>query len=559
MNKKLVIIAMLLNVCSIAQNNVAFKWANVLQGTNSSSLSYSIAIDHLGNSILTGYFSGTIDFDPSTSVANLTSTTSYTGTPSSDIFIAKYDKNGNYIWAINMGGDRSDQANALSVDAFGNIYITGFYQISADFDPSSSSHVLTAQVGSGGTSAFYNAFLAKYDSNGNLVWVNNLGGDKYDNSHSIALDAIGNVYITGEFVGLANFDPSSSHSNIYDTGGGNAFLAKYDSNGQNKWAISLGGNYSDVGKVVSIDNAGYIYLTGYFHGIADFDPSGSNTNLISSIKLNGFPSQDIFLAKYDSNGNIIWAKSMGGIDDDESRDLVIDNQGNTYMTGHFKGIADFDPSSNTKNLTSLGYMDVFLSKYDNNGNLLWANSFGNPYSNDIASSIALDSSGNITIAGSFYGTVDFDFSNNSAIITSAGNNDAFISKYSPNGNYLEAFSLGGMGNEYIYSLVMDKSNNINIVGYFNGINSDFDPSKATAYYSSTGISAFVAKYSECSSSNSTDIQVACDTYTWAQNSMTYTATGLYNDTIQNAAGCDSVITLNLTINNATSSATNVTA
>ncbi|MBI2967709.1 MAG: SBBP repeat-containing protein [Bacteroidetes bacterium] len=185
----------------------------------------------------------------------------------------------------------------------------------------------------------------------NYQWTKSIGSTGYDFGSSVAIDAGGNAFITGYFSGTADFDPSAGTANLTSVGGYDIFFAKYDSNGNYLWAKSIGSSGNDKGKGIAVDGSGNTYITGYFTGTADFDPSAGTANLTSV----GF--YDIFFAKYDSNGNYLWAKSIGSSVTDYGYSIAIDAGGNACITGSFTGTADFDPSAGTANLTPVGIYD----------------------------------------------------------------------------------------------------------------------------------------------------------------------------------------------------------
>ena len=386
----------------------------------------------------------------------------------------------NYEWAKAIGGSTLDESNSIALDNLGNIYITGYFQGTADFDPSASVANLTS-TGS------RDVFFAKYDSEGNYVWAKNIGGSSYDVGYSIKVDVLGNVYVGGIFQGTADFDPSASVANLTSAGGLDAFFAKYDNNGNYVWSKNVGGSAYDYVTSIALDDSGNIYITGYFYGSSDFDPSASTVNLTAS-------GDDVFFAKYDNDGNYIWAKNVGGSAYDNGVFIAVDNSGNVYLTGFFINTADFDPSASVANLTSAGIRDIFFAKYDNDGNYIWAKAIGGS-TNDDVTSMVLDSSGNVYITGIFLGTADFDPSTSVENLTSSGFEDIFFAKYDNNGNYVWAKNVGGSEDDQSYSIALDASSNIYITGGFNNT-ADFDPSTANAYLAAApgNRDVFFAKY-----------------------------------------------------------------
>ena len=215
------------------------------------------------------------------------------------------------------------------------------------------------------------------------------------------LDGSGNIYVTGYFSGTVDFDPGLGTSFLTSTGSGDMFIIKLNNSGDLVWAQGIGGEVKTILADVILDGDGNLYLTGQFRDIVDFDPGAGINNMTSA------GGADIFVSKFDTAGNFLWAKSMGGASDDEGYEIVLDNGGNVYATGTYSGTADFDPGIGITNLTSAGGNDIFVSKLDANGNFVWARSMGGT-SSDEGNDIVLDSSGNIYTIGDYHGTADFD-------------------------------------------------------------------------------------------------------------------------------------------------------
>ncbi|MBI3123960.1 MAG: SBBP repeat-containing protein [Ignavibacteriales bacterium] len=444
-------------------------------------------------------------------------------------------------WAKSIGGTSSDYANSMAVDGSGNVYVTGNYASTADFDPSGNTTNLTSAGG-------YDIYFAKYDANGALLWAKSAGGTGTDYGNSIAVDASGCIYVTGYFSGTANFAPSEGTANRTSAGSSDIFFAKYNANGNIMWVKSVGGTSGDYGNSIAVDASGNVYITGHFSGTADFDPSDNTTNLVSwvysdifcakydangallwansaegdsydygkSIAVDGsgnvyitgsFSSQaffgteylfstgseDVFFAKYNSSGTIQWAKKVGGTNSEDCNSIIVDGSSNIYIAGGFQGTADFDPSAGTTNLTSAGSLDVFFAKYNYSGDLQWAkNISGTDY--DIGNSTAVDGSGYVFVTGFFSGTTDFDPSGGTTNLTSAGSNDAFFAKYNSSGVLQWAKNVGGANDDRSQSISVDESGYTYIAGFFRET-ADFDPSAGTTNLTSAGVDdIFFAKY-----------------------------------------------------------------
>jgi hypothetical protein len=283
-----------------------------------------------------------------------------------------------------FGGTDDDSGNAIAVDSIGNVYTTGTFIGTVDFDPGAG----TANLVSAGSS---DVFISKLDSSGNYVWAKRFGGTDSDEGFSITLDSSGNVYTTGIFRSTVDFDPGDGIANLTSAGNTDVFVSKLNSSGNLVWAKKFGGTSPDEGKSIAIDSTGNVYTTGTFRGTVDFDPGAGTANLVAA---GGNSDIDVFISKLDTSGNYVWAKGFGGTDIDSGRSIAVDTNGNVYTTGIFRSTADFDPGAGTTNLTSAGGPDVFISKLDSSGNFVWAKRFGGT-SGEYGVAIDLDSTGNV--------------------------------------------------------------------------------------------------------------------------------------------------------------------
>ena len=447
-----------------AQN---FAWAKSM-GSTANDSSRSIAVDAAGNVYTTGFFAGTVDFDPNAGVSNLTAA------GGEDIFVIKLDATGNLVWAKAVGGvTGSDRGYGISVDAAGNVYTTGFFAGTVDFDPNAGVSNLISVSGSS------DIFVSKLDTNGNLIWAKAMGGTSGDIGFGISVDAAGNVYTTGQFQGTVDFDPNAGVSNLTAVGSNDIFVSKLDATGNLIWAKAMGGTSSDSGNGIAVDAAGNVYTTGNFAGTADFNPNAGVSNLTSA------GSTDIFVSKLDTTGNLVWAKAMGGTTADVGYAMSTDTVGNVYTTGNFAGTADFDPNAGVSNITAAGGNDIFVSKLDTAGNLVWAKAMGSSTANDIGLGISSDAAGNIYTTGNFGGTADFDPNIGVSNITVAGSIDIFVSKLDTAGNLVWAKAMGGTSFDVGYAISTDAAGNVYTTGYFQGTG-DFDPNAGVYNLTSVG-------------------------------------------------------------------------
>jgi len=385
-----------------------FIWAKTI-GSTLYDVGIDIAIDAAGNVYTTGAYSGAADFDPGAG------TTTLTPAGSRDIFIVKLDVNGNFMFAKSMGGSSPDAGNSITVDNSGNIYTTGYYSGTADFDPGAGLYEFSS------LKAGEDIFVLKLNAAGDFAWARTAGGGLPDQGTAIALDVAGNSFITGFYNNDANFNPAGSGAGgLLPAGvGNNIFVLSFSAAGAFGWVKAMGGTGNDIGYGITVDAAGNIYTTGYFSGTADFDPGAGTASLTSA-----GTNVDIFVSKLDNQGNYVFARSMGGTNGDVGYSIALDGTGNIYTYGSFAGTADFDPGAAINGVTSAGLADVFISKVDNAGNFVWVKTFGGT-NDDIGYAMALDGVGNIYTTGIFAGTADFDPDAPVFNMTSAGNNDVF--------------------------------------------------------------------------------------------------------------------------------------
>ncbi|HMU93915.1 MAG TPA: SBBP repeat-containing protein, partial [Anaerolineales bacterium] len=303
-----------------------FLWAKSMGGVDAYTRSSKISIDSYGNVYTTGYFGGTVDFDPGAGVYNLTSSGDI-ALGYGDGFISKLDENGNFVWARNVGGLNDDSITGSALDANGNIYTSGSFVETADFDPGVGTYNLTSEGGS-------DIFVSKLDANGDLVWAKRIGGSLYDYGGGVAIDLIGNVFLTGSFIDTVDFDPNAGAYILTSTGAYDPFVVNLSNDGNFVWAVSMGGAGWDYGGDIAIDSNNNVYTTGVFEDIADFDPGAGIFNLTS------MGGRDIYISKLDDIGNFVWAKSIGGVGFEFISDIALDQNGNVYTTGAITQSAD---------------------------------------------------------------------------------------------------------------------------------------------------------------------------------------------------------------------------
>jgi hypothetical protein len=368
-------------------------WANSAGGSADDE-SKGIAVDDSGNSYVTGMFkSSSISFGSVT----LTNNGGY------ELFITKYNSSGSVVWAKSAGGSDDDFGIGLATDSSGNCYLTGY------FASSSITFGSTSLINhSSDTTDF---FIVKYDPSGNPVWANSAGGTDYDYGIRVATDGSSNSYVVGKF---SSSSITFGSTTLINNGSSDIFIVKYDVSGNIVWAKSSGGNLADNGESIVIKANGNIYVTGYF--LSSSITFGSNTLINNGL-------EDIFIVQYDSSGNPVWARSIGGGDSDLAYGITSDAGSNIYVTGYFwSSSINFGPY----NLTNNGVSDIFVAKYDDSGNVVWAKSVGGT-NLDIVINIGVDGGNNSYLTGAFYSS---SITFGSVTLTNNGVCDFYIAKLS---------------------------------------------------------------------------------------------------------------------------------
>ncbi len=461
------------------------QWAKQMAGPDGST-GRSVTVDASGNVYTTGFFSGTVDFDPGPGVVNFTA-------ENQDIFVSKVDASGKFVWAKQLGGPLGGNGNyglSIAIDAGGNIYTTGYFGGTVDFDPGPGVYNLSVSHYSVSNPNPTDAFISKLDADGNFVWAKQIDGAtsmSIVSGQGIVVDAAANVYVTGYFRGTATFP-----GGIISLSEGTAktiFVVKLDVTGNTVWAKNMGGPYdasisTDISEAIAVDAIGNVYTSGRFSGTADFDPGAAVFNLTASTYYYG-----VFISKLDASGNFVWAKQMpqgSSTATIESMAIKLDATGNVYNTGRFEGTVDFDPGAATFNLVASNfYFDIFVSKLDTDGNFVWAKKMGGSSGDDEAFGLTLDASGNVYTAGYFDLTADFDPGAATFNLTTSGGYDAFVSKLDNNGNFLWAVKMGGPNFDFAWSVAVDASQNVIATGDFSGT-ADFNPGAAVFNLTSAG-------------------------------------------------------------------------
>ena len=369
-----------------------------------------------------------------------------------------------------------------AMDSQGNVYAAGIYSGTITVGS-------TTVTWAGGNA---DGFLAKYDNDGNPIWVKSFGGAADDVAIDVAVDANDNLYITGYFQGAGalafDADPGPGVYLLEQLApflSRDCFIIKLDSNGDFVWAKQVSNPAAvanEDSKSIEVDSAGNVYIGGSFN-YADFNPDPVAEEIILST--NGGASTDGFLLKLDTDGNFVWVKTFASTGIVQVVDMEFDTNEDLLLTGRFRNTVDLDPNAGTAPFTSNGNDDMFMAKLSADGDFIWGNSFGGS-GNDFASTIKNLPSG-IYLGGEFIGTVDLDPSAGVNTFVSLGFSDAFLSKFDTDGNYNYSYVLGGDSTNFenFYDIKEGFNGNLYATGQFSGT-TDFDNSAAEELTTSNG-------------------------------------------------------------------------
>lgn len=410
--------------------------------------STGVCTDARGNTYISGTISGATTFG--SYVLNTTN--------GSDAFLVKYDSAGTVQWAkkSNSGTCNVNSCNSMAIDPAGNIYIAGYFACNIGFG----SYTLTPGPGSG-----YSTFVVKYDPSGNVVWARRVVSTVYGNVEpgSITTDAAGNVYLVGTTESIQDIDLGTD--TIHGTGYNNVYMVKYDANGNVLWGqcppLTGWANSSSI----RADRFNGLYYAGSYKGTITF---GSHTLAPDTV-------DRIFLAKYDTAGNVLWSKDFGSDTASAASCLSIDMNSNVYLAGEFWSDTLVIGGASLVNDSTGHTADVFLAKFDSSGNALWATRAGGSF-DDYAPAVSADAYGNVYLAGAQ--RVDlYDWT-------------LLFTYYDTNGNITWSDNAGGGYYNEIMASFVDANGN----GYFTGyVGSSVTFGSTTVTNTTGGVDVFLAK------------------------------------------------------------------
>ncbi len=551
-----------------------FIWASQLRA-DLQIIANEMVVDNAGNSYTTGYFQGTVDFDPGPGVSNLSSSFA-------SQYVVKLDPNGNLVWVRALSSTNSTYGQSITLSQDQQfVYIGGQFRETTDFDPGPGTFNMVSTANNDG-------YVQKLDAAGNFVWAAHVAsGTGWNYCYDMAVDANDDIILTGKFSNTADFDPGAGTSNMTANFGFNMYIEKLNSSGNLIWVKQMESTGNDQPNAICVDAHDNIYVTGNFDGTTDFDPGSGSANLI------GAGGDDIFIQKLDANGNYKWAHQFGNANNQEGMDISSLND-YVFITGYFQGTLDFDPGSGTATYTPPSvYPDGFILKLDTLGDFEWAGTLSGPQV-DQGNDLALDN-GDVYVTGEYRQTVDFDPGAGTFNQTSTAAPDAFVLKlnqctpssstinetacdsysspagntYTSTGTYVDVITnAGGCDSTITINLTINNSTTgtdvITACDSYTWIDGNtYNASNNSATHTLTNSvgcdSVVTLNLTINNSTTGTDIITACDSYTWIDGNTYNASNNSVTHTLTNSVGCDSVVTLNLTINHSTTGTDIITA
>lgn len=438
-----------------------------------------MALDESGNVYLIGDFEQSVAFGSGADAIMLTSA------GARDIFFAKYTPEGQMLWVRRIGGPNLDFCEGIGVGPDGAVFLAGYFEGSVDFDPGPGEFFLNS-------AGDVDVFIAKYTPQGELVWAYRIGNEDVNVVSGLALGPDGGLYICGYFYGAMDFDPNPQTQALRaSNGSSDIFIAKYEqSGGALIWANTMGGVNIEEAVAVQVSRDGSVLLGGNYIGAFDFDP-GPGEQVLPT-----YGQQDIFFAKFTPEGNLLWARGIGSpFGNDGLRGIASDADNNVLVCGFYRDEMDVNPLFGVQNLPFMASTEAFVAKYTPSGLLSWAKGLISVGAND-AWTVHADEANNVYVGGAFSASVDFNPGGGPAPLNSAGKQDGFVARYSPQGAYVWSGALSGSDDIMAFGSLWS-GGSLYLTGRFRG-GADFDPGANVFSLSASGnFDLFLARYAAC--------------------------------------------------------------
>jgi hypothetical protein len=389
-------------------------WAYGITGEGDESIS-NIELDQFGNIYVTGSFYEDID------VSMRSESHVFHSAGQTDMFVCKYSPDGDLIWAHQLGNYKYNFAYGFELDEEANLYISGYFSRSMDFDPGTDSTILEC------VDNYTDIFVLKLNKEGDFVWVKQLKGSLGDFNRTLHLDSENNILLAGNFRGELDFDPGDGVYQLTSNGEDDMYLCKLDQNGSFIWAHSFGKEHDEFMYHINTDSHDDVFVLGSYSFHTNLN-TGPEEYLIESQAYTGF------IAKYSKDGDFQWGRNIGEGENSKAifSRIKFDSEDNIYGIGNLSGEIDVDPSENEYILSvGFGVEDILIMGLSSEGDLYWAKTFGRTSSQEYGQDLLLDQEGSIISCGYFQGGVDFDPGEGVAKLYAQGYWDGFVQKMNP--------------------------------------------------------------------------------------------------------------------------------
>ena len=544
----------------------AVQWVARVASTGSDN-GYDITTDSSGNVYITGVGSQSGSANVTAFNANGTAfATTLPNAGAGDAFIVKYNTDGAVQWVARVASTNLDVGQSIATDSLGNVYVGGNYNLTtATAFNASGTGFGTTLTNNGGS----DAFVAKYNTDGAVQWFAQISSTGNEFIYGITADSSGNVYVAGQggnaTVTAFNANGTAFGTILPNTGLGDAFIVKYNTNGIVQWVARLASNALDQGLGIATDTSGNVYVTCASASATTITIFNSNTTIFASLPI----TNRSLIVKYDTNGFAMWAQVIqSSTSNPTTYSLSVDSTGNAYATGRSAGTTTIHNIDMTpyKVLNSSAGSDVFIVKYSSNTTPLWAARIATTNQNDSGNAIARDSAGNVYVTGSGGGTATLSAFNADGgafgtTLTTAGG-DVFVVKYNTNGTVQWLTKIASSGNDFGRGIQTDTSGNVYVTGFVNGITTAFNANGSAfattlpnagsndafiVKYNTDGVVQWVARVASTSfdPANAISIDTSGNVYITGQSGGIVTAFNAngtaFATTIQNAGGADAYI------------------
>ena len=500
----------------------------------------SCAIGASGNVYLAGNTNST------TGIATTGAHQTSLGNRSGNAFLVKFNSSGVRQWGTYYGGTgQQGRGSSCATDASGNVYLAGYTKSTTGIATTG------AQVATYG--GLTDAFLVKFNSSGVRQWGTYYGGTGYEEASHCATDASGNVYLTGFTNSTTGIATTGAHQ---ATNGGltDAFLVKFNSNGVRQWGTYYGGTAGEEATHCATDTSGNVYLAGTTVSTTGIATTGAQQTALASAG-----SSDAFLVKFNSSGVRQWGTYYGGTGFDNGQSCATDTSGNVYLAGPTKYSFAGITTAGAHQITYAGGPDdAYLVKFNSNGVRQWGTYYGGT-NTDGGQSCATDASGNVYLTGNTGSTTGIATTGAHQATRGGSSMDGFVVKFNSSGVRQWGTYYGGTNTDFGNSLATDAITGVYLAGYTKSTTGIATTGAHQTTFGGGSWDAFLVKFDGCPAVYSQDTITACDSYTWIDG-VTYTLSDTTaKDTLVNAVGCDSIVSLFLTINNSTSAIDTITA